>query len=97
MSFLARFSIRRRFITRAFCGPLVLALAAAALAGPAMAQPSPRPAGKPLRVVTTFTIIQDIAQNVAGTAAIVESVTKPGAGSGRASENRSKTHRSAAE
>ncbi|WP_439496193.1 metal ABC transporter substrate-binding protein [Bosea sp. (in: a-proteobacteria)] len=36
-------------------------------------------AGKPLRVVTTFTVIQDIAQNVAGTAAIVESITKPGA------------------
>lgn len=35
--------------------------------------------GKPLRVVTTFTVIQDIAQNVAGTAAIVESITKPGA------------------
>jgi manganese/iron transport system substrate-binding protein len=34
---------------------------------------------KPLRVVTTFTILQDIAQNVAGTAAIVESITKPGA------------------
>ncbi len=34
---------------------------------------------KPLRVVTTFTIIQDIAQNVAGEAAIVESITKPGA------------------
>ena len=34
---------------------------------------------KPLRVVTTFTVIQDIAQNVAGTAAIVESITKPGA------------------
>src|SRR5215207_1152035 len=34
---------------------------------------------KPFRVVTTFTIIQDIAQNVAGTAAIVESITKPGA------------------
>ena len=33
----------------------------------------------PLRVVTTFTVIQDIAQNVAGTAAIVESITKPGA------------------
>lgn len=32
-----------------------------------------------LRVVTTFTIIQDIAQNVAGDAAIVESITKPGA------------------
>ncbi len=34
---------------------------------------------KPLRVVTTFTVIQDIAQNVAGTAATVESITKPGA------------------
>ncbi len=34
---------------------------------------------KPKRVVTTFTILQDMAQNVAGTAAIVESVTKPGA------------------
>lgn len=34
---------------------------------------------KPLRVVTTFTVIQDIAQNVAGDAAIVESITKPGA------------------
>ncbi|WP_317697295.1 metal ABC transporter substrate-binding protein [Serratia sp. UGAL515B_01] len=32
-----------------------------------------------LRVVTTFTIIQDIAQNVAGDAAVVESITKPGA------------------
>ena len=31
------------------------------------------------RIVTTFTIIQDIAQNVAGDAAIVESITKPGA------------------
>ncbi len=32
-----------------------------------------------LRVVTTFTVIQDIAQNVGGDAAIVESITKPGA------------------
>ncbi|MEN3939834.1 metal ABC transporter substrate-binding protein [Prosthecobacter sp. SYSU 5D2] len=31
------------------------------------------------RILTTFTIIQDIAQNVAGDAAIVESITKPGA------------------
>lgn len=31
------------------------------------------------RVVTTFTIIQDIAQNVAGDRAVVESITKPGA------------------
>ncbi|MDQ8699575.1 metal ABC transporter substrate-binding protein [Hyphomicrobium sp. LHD-15] len=36
-------------------------------------------AAKPFRVVTTFTVIQDIAQNVAGTSAIVESITKPGA------------------
>ncbi len=49
----------------------------------AFAQPPAAPTdhrgGKPLRVVTTFTVIQDIAQNVAGTAAIVESITKPGA------------------
>ncbi|MDO4627303.1 MAG: metal ABC transporter substrate-binding protein [Pasteurellaceae bacterium] len=32
-----------------------------------------------LKVITTFTIIQDIAQNVAGDAADVESITKPGA------------------
>ncbi|WP_338882535.1 metal ABC transporter substrate-binding protein [Xenorhabdus sp. TH1] len=36
-------------------------------------------AEKKFRVVTTFTIIQDIVQNVAGDAAIVESITKPGA------------------
>lgn len=61
----------------------VLALALAMLAsgpaasgGSALAQAAP---GKPLRVVTTFTVIQDIARNVAGTAAIVESITRPGA------------------
>ena len=31
------------------------------------------------RILTTFTIIQDMAQNVAGDAAVVESITKPGA------------------
>ena len=31
------------------------------------------------KVVTTFTVIADIAQNVAGDAATVESITKPGA------------------
>lgn len=44
--------------------------------GAAQAQVDP---GKKLKVVTTFTIIQDMAQNVAGTAATVESITKPGA------------------
>jgi len=48
--------------------------AAIGLAWPAHAQ-----SAKPFRVVTTFTVIQDIAQNVAGEAAIVESITKPGA------------------
>ncbi|WP_337236996.1 metal ABC transporter substrate-binding protein [Proteus faecis] len=40
---------------------------------------APTQAKDKLKVVTTFTIIQDIAQNVAGDAAIVESITKPGA------------------
>ncbi|SKA81761.1 manganese/iron transport system substrate-binding protein [Prosthecobacter debontii] len=31
------------------------------------------------RILTTFTIIQDMAQNVAGDVAVVESITKPGA------------------
>lgn len=34
---------------------------------------------KKFKVVTTFTVIQDIAQNIAGDAAIVESITKVGA------------------
>ncbi len=56
-------------------GSLVLLFAAALMAG----SPAAHAQKKPLRVVTTFTIIQDIAQNVAGEAAIVESITKPGA------------------
>jgi manganese/iron transport system substrate-binding protein len=52
-------------------GAAALLLAAS---GPAQAQGK-----KPFRVVTTFTVIQDIAQNVAGSAAVVESITKPGA------------------
>jgi manganese/iron transport system substrate-binding protein len=55
--------------------PGALALVLAFVATPAaLAQGK-----KPLRVVTTFTVIQDIAQNVAGSAAIVESITRPGA------------------
>jgi manganese/iron transport system substrate-binding protein len=61
-------------------GALAVGLALALLlsSGPASAQGRKNP-NQPLREVTTFTIIQDIAQNVAGTAAVVESVTKPGA------------------
>lgn len=55
---------------------LPLVLAAVALAGlttgPALAQ------GK-FKAVTTFTVIADMARQVAGEAAIVESITKPGA------------------
>ena len=36
-------------------------------------------AAEKLRVVTTFTVLQDIAQNVAGDAAVVDSITAPGA------------------
>lgn len=65
---------RRCFLCLAAATALTLGLSASA--GGALAQAAP---GKPLRVVTTFTVIQDIAQNVAGTAAIVESITRPGA------------------
>ena len=34
---------------------------------------------KKLKVITTFTVIADMAKNVAGNVAIVESITKPGA------------------
>lgn len=37
------------------------------------------PAADKLRVITTFTVIADMARNVAGDAALVESITKPGA------------------
>lgn len=59
----------------AMAGAIVL-LSAAALTPASSAAETER---KPFRVVTTFTIIEDIAQNVAGDAAIVESITKPGA------------------
>lgn len=53
----------------------VLSLVAAALA---LATPAAMAADK-LKVVTTFTVIADMAQNVAGEAAEVVSVTRPGA------------------
>jgi len=56
------------------CTVLLMCVSAAAV--PAMAAAA---RDKPLRVVTTFTVIRDIAQNVAGDKAVVESITKPGA------------------
>lgn len=48
----------------------------AALPAAAVAEGAQR---KVFRAVTTFTVIQDIAQNVAGDRAIVDSITRPGA------------------
>lgn len=56
---------------------LALTLVTGAAAG-AASEPTGGPQQK-LKVVTTFTVIADMARNVAGDAAIVESITKPGA------------------
>jgi manganese/iron transport system substrate-binding protein len=64
-------------VSRRLAGALLAALLAVAWSyGPAVAEAKPK---KPFRVVTTFTVIQDIAQNVAGDRAIVDSITRPGA------------------
>jgi manganese/iron transport system substrate-binding protein len=63
-------TLTRRLLVAAVAASLAAALPSAA---PAQA------ARKPFRVVTTFTVIQDMAQNVARSAAVVESITKPGA------------------
>jgi manganese/iron transport system substrate-binding protein len=71
---------RRSFMGGSLFGSALLGLAgAAALVGGLTLGSGAVPAqDKKLRVVTTFTVIQDIAQNVGGEAAIVESITKPG-------------------
>jgi manganese/iron transport system substrate-binding protein len=65
----------RRTAALAMAGAL---LGAVLMPGAAWAQAAGAREGK-LRVVTTFTILQDIARNVAGEAAVVESITRPGA------------------
>ncbi|MPZ41654.1 MAG: metal ABC transporter substrate-binding protein [Rhizobiales bacterium] len=62
----------RRWVVNA----LAAGLAVACLPGLASAEGASK---KPFRAVTTFTVIQDIAQNVAGDRAIVDSITRPGA------------------
>ena len=59
--------------------------AVAALAVCRGAAPALRRRKKPFRVVTTFTVIQDIAQNVAGSAAVVEVDHQAGRGDPRLS------------
>jgi manganese/iron transport system substrate-binding protein len=56
----------------------VLALAAV-IATVGLATTGSAPAQEKFKAVTTFTVIADIARNVAGDAAIVESITKPNA------------------
>src|SRR5262245_44125974 len=63
----------------AFGWSLRMAVVGGLFAAIGAALPAHAQSAKPFRVVTTFTVIQDIAQNVAGEAAIVESITKPGA------------------
>ena len=63
-------SMGRRRVARA----LAALLAVVCLHGSASAEGAPK---KPFRAVTTFTVIQDIAQNVAGDRAIVDSITRP--------------------
>ncbi len=63
--------MRAHFVARNL---LVFGLILTGLCAPAAAETT-----KVFRVVTTFTVIQDIAQNVAGEAATVSSITKPGA------------------
>lgn len=57
---------------KSFAALAAIPLLSTAMAGPAAAQDQ-------FKVVTTFTVIADMARNVAGEAAVVESVTKPGA------------------
>ena len=56
--------------------PLKSLLLASALA---LLAATPATAQEKFRVITTFTVIADMAQNVAGDAADVSSITKPGA------------------
>jgi len=73
----ARFCQSRR---KAMSGAILLGLSLALglPAGPQAAL-AEQAADSRFRAATTFTVIQDIAQNVAGDRAVVESITKPGA------------------
>jgi manganese/iron transport system substrate-binding protein len=57
-----------------FLRALLASILVLGLAGPAAAQ-----TGEKFKAVTTFTVIADLAKNVAGDAATVESITKPNA------------------
>lgn len=71
----------RRALLGALAGASASAftLALGTLALGTLALGTPARADEPLKAVTTFTIIADMARNVAGDKAVVESITKPGA------------------
>lgn len=69
---------RKPNFLRLLLGGALAALSTLALLG-TVSEAAAQQRKRPLRVVTTFTVIQDMAQNVAGDAAVVESITKPGA------------------
>jgi len=66
-------------LTGALLARLGALLVAALVSFATAASAEPAPDGGKFKVVTTFTVIQDIAQNVAGDKATVVSITKPGA------------------
>lgn len=68
----------RRMMAGIFCAAAALGLALLFSTGKNGAPP-PLAQNNTLKVVTTFTVIADMAKNVAGDAAIVESITKAGA------------------
>jgi manganese/iron transport system substrate-binding protein len=74
-------SCPRSFASRLAAGRILVLLAVAAICGIGLTLPAAAQAKRqgPLKVVTTFTVIRDIAQNVAGDAAKVDSITKLGA------------------
>ena len=67
--------LRSLILLAVACAIAVVAVACDSPAGGAKTGTS----GGKKKVVTTFTVVADIARNVAGDAAIVESITKPGA------------------
>lgn len=69
---------RRRILGGGAAAALAMGTACA-WSGVTLAQSRKGPRSGKLRAVTTFTVLQDIAQNVAGTTAVVEAITKPGA------------------
>ena len=72
-------AIRRSKLKGNWVARLGACLIAATMSFASAAMAEPAPDGGKFKVVTTFTVLQDIAQNVAGDKAEVVSITKPGA------------------